>query len=190
MPNIQLSREGRLILAAGAILLAAALVYRFYPALSEAFSVSDEVAVKIRQIRKYQEVIAKQDALRKEKKTLQKRLKSLESSLLAGSTESLAAVNLQDFIKKITSAGNMEIDAIRVLTPESGEGADYTLIPVRFTTISGIRQLKDLLFQIESARQLLIVQELSVDSLEPRRPGEIRATITVAGVMPKSGRQG
>jgi hypothetical protein len=47
--------------------------------------------------------------------------------------------------------------------------------------------LKNLLYQIENSPDLLIIKELSVKSLMPARPGEIEATITVEGVMPKNG---
>jgi hypothetical protein len=185
--NIKLSREQKWIITIGGILLVMASIYRFYPTIQEAASVSDEAAVKIKQIQKYKDVIAKKKGLTAEKKRLENRLDKLEASLLSGSTPSLAAVNLQDFIKKISDAEGIDIRSIRVLGARSEKEQSYILIPVTFTFRSNTRQLKNLLYQIENSPDLLIIKELSVKSLMPARPGEIEATITVEGVMPKNG---
>ena len=181
-----MTKERKYILIAGAVLLACGLVYRFYPALSGYFSVADQAAVKQAQIRKYQSAVAQKKSLQKQKSILQNRLKKLETSLLTGTTASLAAVNLQDFIKKIADANDIEINSTRVMSPESEkEEAKYQLIPVRFSITSGVPQFKNLLYEIETAPRLLIITELSVDSLHTQKPGKIRANITVAGVMPQ-----
>ena len=181
-----MTRERKYILIIGAVLLVCGMLYRFYPAITGFFSVADEAAVKQAQIRKYQSVTAEKKTLQKQKSVLQKRLKKLEGSLLKGTTASLAAVNLQDFIKEIADANEIEISSVRVLSAETGEkDAKYALIPVRFSIISGVRQFKNLLYEIETAPKLLIVTELSVDSFHSQQPGIIRAHITVAGVMPQ-----
>ncbi|MFO7839166.1 MAG: type II secretion system protein GspM [Desulfosalsimonadaceae bacterium] len=181
-----MTRERKYILIAGALLLSLGLIYRFYPVVADFFSVSETVAVKKEQIHKYQKVIAGKKGLQKQKKMLEKRLKTLEKSLLTGTTASLAAVNVQDFIKKIADTEGIDIRSMRVLNPESEkEESKYMMIPVRFSITSGVRQFTNLLWQIESAPRLLIIQELSLDSLASQKPGKIRATVTVAGVMPR-----
>ncbi len=184
---MELTRERKYILIAGAILLACGVVYRFYPVLIEAFSVEEELAVKQAQIHKYQATIAKKRGLQRTKEALEKRLRTLEKSLLTGNTPSLAAVNLQEFIKQVAGAEAIEIDSMRVMSARQEEGSSYTLVPVRFVINSNIRQLKNLLFQIESAPRLLIIRELRVDSKAERIPGKIRTTMTVEGVMAGSG---
>ena len=187
---MQVSRERKYILIIGAILLAFGLIYRFYPALSDVFFLDQEAETLQAQIRKYQSVIAKKEGLQSEKSRLRNRLKSIEKSLLPGSTASLAAVNLQEFIKNAAEAEAIEIDSMRVMSTRQEEGLDYTLVPVRFVINSNGRQLKNLLFQIESAPRLLIIRDLRVDSREERTPGKLRATMTVEGVMPQNGGSG
>lgn len=184
---MELTRERKTILIAGAILLACALLYRFAPAISDAFSVGEEAEVMQAQIRNYQSVIAKQEGLQKEIRNLRDRLQSIEKRLLPGSTASLAAVNLQEFIKKVADAEDIEVDSMRVMSARQEEGARFTLVPVRFVINSNARQLKDLLFQIESGPRLLIVRDLRVDSRAERTPGELRSILTVEGVMPRNG---
>jgi hypothetical protein len=159
--------------------------------LSGFFSVADQVDVKHSQIKKLQSVAAQKMGLQRQKHNLQKRLKKLESSLLKGVTPSLAAVNLQDFIKKISDANEIEISSTRVLSAKTeAEAAKYALIPVRFTLTAGIREFKNLLYEIETAPRLLIITDLSVDTLHSRQPGKIRAHVTVAGVMPQNQESG
>lgn len=180
-----MNRERKYILIAGALLLTMGLIYRFYPVITDVFSVSETVAVKKEQIHKYQKEIAGKKRLQKRKNLLEKRLKTLEKSLLTGTTASLAAVNVQDFIKKVADVEGIEIRSMRVLNPESEkEKSQYMMIPVRFSIASGVREFKNLLYRIESAPRLLIIQDLSLDSLASQKPGKVRATVTVAGVMP------
>ncbi|MFP4533082.1 MAG: type II secretion system protein GspM [Desulfobacterales bacterium] len=188
---MQITRERKYILIIGAVLLACGLVYRFYPALSGFFSVADQAAVKQAQIKKFQSETARKKSLQKQKSILQKRLKKLEGSLLKGTTPSLAAVDLQDFIKKIAEAHEIEISSTRVLNVETeADEAKYALIPVRFSITAGVREFKNLLYEIEAAPRLLIVTDLSVDTLHSQKPGKIRAHVTVAGVMPHAPESG
>jgi len=96
-------------------------------------------------------------------------------------------VNLQEFIKKVADAEDIEIDSMRVMSARQEEGAKITLVPVRFVINSNARQLKDLLFQIESGPRLLIVGDLRIDSRAERTPGALRSVMTVEGVMPGNG---
>jgi len=75
---MELTRERKYLLIAGAILLACALVYRYAPALTDAFSVGEETELMQAQIRKYQSVIAKKKGLQREIRNLHNRLKSIE----------------------------------------------------------------------------------------------------------------
>lgn len=188
---MQISRERKYIFIIGAVLLACGLVYRFYPALSGFFSVADQVEVKHAQIKKFQSVAAQKKSLQKQKSMLQKRLKKIEGSLLKGTTPSLAAVNLQDFIKKIADSNEIEISSTRVLSAKTEEeAAEYALVPVRFSLTAGVREFKNLLYEIETAPRLLIITDLSVDTLHSQQPGKIRAHVTVAGVMPQARESG
>ena len=180
---MELNRERKYILIAGAVLLICGLVYRFYPMFTDIFSVNEKIAVMQAQVQRYQTIIAKKKGLEKDIRSLRNRLKELEKSLLTGTTTSLAAVNLQDFIKKIAEAENIDIETMRVMSIKQKEDAKYTSVPVRFVIESNIRQLKNLLFQIESAPKLLIIRELDMDSLAHRGSGKIRSIITVEGMM-------
>ena len=159
------------------------MLYRFQPLFYDFFSTEEEINIKLKQINTYQSVIEEKNDLQKKQIILKKRLNKLEGGFLTGSTASLAAVKLQDLIKKITEAEDIQIDSIRVLNPRQQDESNYTLIPVRFTIESNIRKLKGMLFQIESAPELLIIRELSIDSLALRTPGKMRASITVEGIM-------
>jgi hypothetical protein len=181
---MNITKERKYILIAGAVLLFLGLIYRFYPDLYDFFSVQEDIAIKQNQVEKYQSVIAGRKDLEKRKNILEKRLKSLEASLLSGRTASLAAVELQEKIKEAgRSAGGINIDSMRVMSTKKPEDSDYTRVPVRFTVTTDIRQLKELLYQLEAGPKLLIVQELRMDSQALRTPGQIRVTMTIEGIM-------
>jgi hypothetical protein len=57
------------------------------------------------------------------------------------------------------------------------------VIPVQFTVISTIGQLKKLLYRIEASPRLLAINQASIAVINPRNPDKIKSTLTVAGLM-------
>ncbi|MBN2245408.1 MAG: hypothetical protein JW755_06155, partial [Candidatus Aminicenantes bacterium] len=86
---------------------------------------------------------------------------------------------------EIVGTGDVQIKRVRVLKPENLEKNYYISIPVEFSIIADIRQLKDLLYKIENYSKYLTVKKLMV-SVGGRDPSEtFQSSITVAGYMKK-----
>jgi hypothetical protein len=190
LSSFEITKERKIILIGGAVLLFLAAVYRFYPLIDPMFSGSDDIRMKQELIGRYQNVAARSEQVDADHVRIRRILSRVESGLLSGATESLAAVEIQNIINTIAAANKIKIDTMQVMRTREAEDAGYAMIPVRFAFGSDIPQLKDLLYGIESHDKLLIVSEIDMGVSAGRRTEDLRSTITVEGVMKKKGVMG
>lgn len=184
LASIPLTKERKIILAAGAILLLLGAIYRFYPNIHAMVSVSDEMAIKQKQVETFSGIVAQRQQIEKENKYFKRQLNKMEARLLAAATPSLAAVEIQKVLNTIGTASNVKFVTMRVMKPEEDEKSEFVRLPVQFSMNSTILQLRDILYQIEASPKLLIVTELDASRSKSRDQDElIRSTITVEGVM-------
>lgn len=90
-------------------------------------------------------------------------LKELESLLLSGDTPSVSASDLQDLVGAITAKEGAKVITMRVLNPETM--GSYTKIPIQMEATGDIQQIVNLITGIQSAKNLLIVNELNMRPL-------------------------
>lgn len=190
LPSLEITRERKIILIAGAVLLLLAAIYRFYPQIQPVFSGSDDIQLKQGIIGRYQNVVGRKEQVDADHARMRRILSRVEAGLLSGATESLAAVEIQNVINTIAAANKIKIDTMQVMRTRDAEDAGYAMIPVRFAFGSDIPQLKDMLYGIESHDKLLIVSDVNLALSVAARNGAIRSTITVEGVMKKKGGTG
>jgi hypothetical protein len=181
-----LSKERKYILILGGILLLLGLIYRYTPSLEGIFTPDDTIELKEQKLDNYRRIAKKRKALEAQLASLRQSLRRAEAGLLSGKTPALAAVEVQNLIKRLVNEKGAQIRTIRVLRPKAeGEGV-YVAIPVQATLQSNIRQLKDVLYGIETSRHLLHVKDLRVRAIGRRRqPDQIQSTLTVEGYLKK-----
>lgn len=171
-------------------MLILAAMYRFYPLISPLFGGSDETLINQEIIGKYQNVVSRDSRADADHARVSRMLSRAEAGLLAGATESLAAVEIQNIINAIAAANNIKVDTMQVMKTRDAGGVGYAMIPVRFTFGSDILQLKEILHRMEAHDKMLVVSEINVGLAVRTRSGDLRSTITVEGVMKKKGATG
>lgn len=186
-----MTTERKYILIGGAILLLLGAVYRFYPDTEMFQPMGGDIALKERKIIKYRQMVQERNKLNAELISLNRALERAESGLLTGETPALAAVDIQNILNDIANRAQVQVQAMRVLTPEesdkeSPEKALYLKIPVQITLISGTRQLKEVLYQIETSLKFLKISEMRVRVNNLRDAEKIYSTLTVEGIMKKA----
>ncbi|MEZ4578084.1 MAG: hypothetical protein R2875_08745 [Desulfobacterales bacterium] len=112
-----MTRERKIILLAGAVLLVIGAMYRFWPAIVSTVSVVDEIAFKTDQVEKYQQIAARKDPVVKENAAVKKQFRLMENRLLTGSTPSLSAVEIQNTLNDIAEAVGVKFSTMRVMRP-------------------------------------------------------------------------
>lgn len=183
MIQLRINKERRLILIAGAVLLFLGLIYRspFFEELTSGAEIDD----KIQRIAKYQSRIPQKEALEQKRRELTRRVEELQKVLLKGNTPALSAVNMQNRLTDIAGSLGMEIKSTSVLKPVPIKNTDLISIAVQFTAELTVKQLKQLLYQIELSDHQLQVKGLQLRKTSGAPVFQLQATITMEGYMLK-----
>jgi len=120
-------------------------------------------------------------------------LKLREPLLLAGTTDSVRASELQQAVQALAAREGTQVITTRVLNPEPL--GPFTKIAIQMEVSGQIDQVTNLIRGIDAADKLLVVDELNIRSLispvaGPRPPNiptpsaqSLRASITVSGFV-------
>lgn len=179
-------KQHRTLLVVGAILLAAGMVYRFYPALGRMAPTGDDLELKLKRLVKYRQRVKSREQLQARQVSLTRQLERAERTLLDADTPALAAVDIQNLINEIVYANNLTVASIRVLKARDAQVKGFLAVPVVVSLKLTVRQMLDLLHRIESAEQLLAVTGLSVRRQTANPEELLTAVLTVEGYMRKS----
>lgn len=183
MIRFPLTRERKYVLLIGAVLLFFGFVYRIFPFFQGFYEGSDQINAKQKQLEKYQRILGQEKQLKGRLSALSKSLKRGESKFLSGRTPSLAAVDMQNILNRITSKSGVDIKSVRVLKAVKQEDERYLSIPVKFSIISTLRHLKEVLYGIEASGKFLTVRAMSINVSSRKNRALLRVEMTVAGFM-------
>jgi Tfp pilus assembly protein PilO len=175
-------RNRRYMVMIAVVLVSLALIYRFLPELKELVSFKEEIELKEARIIKYKKMVREGKGLARKLAALKTNLSQLESRLLSGRSPSLAGVEIQEIIQEIASRSNLRVDRVSVLKPKDIDKTPYISIPVNFSLMLSVRQLKEVLHAIESSRVFLKVTELTVRYHRSLK-WDVQCQVTVAGLM-------
>ncbi|HOO89323.1 MAG TPA: type II secretion system protein GspM [Syntrophales bacterium] len=181
--KISLTRERKYILIGGAILLFFGFVYWVFPFLQGIYDGSTQIEMKEKQLAKYQRTIGEGEELKQRLTALTAALDQGESGFLKGRTSSLAAVDIQNILNAIAAKSDVEIQSKRVLKAEKQDDTAYLIIPVKFSIVSTMRQLKEILYGIEASDKNLMVREMRITVPRGKGKEQLRVDMTVAGFM-------
>ena len=185
MFGLNLNKERKYLLIGGIILLLIGFIYRMLPFFYSFQPAADEILLKKRNIIKYKQMVQKGNELDSKLMVLNRVLDRAESRLLTGKTPALAAVEIQNIINDITSRSDVDIKTTRVLKPEELKATNYLSIPLKFNISCTIRQLKEILYRIETSAKFILAREVRLRTVRRRNMEQIQSTLTVAGFMKK-----
>lgn len=181
-----MNKERKLILIVGAVVLLVGALYRFAPSMGGWLPDDASIEIKRQQIAKFQNKIASEKRLQRERVALSRQLERAERLFLDGTTPALAAVHIQNIINEIANNNDLKIDSLTVqkATPLEDEGIEGIIeVPVQVRTRGTIRQLANLLSKLESGPQLLTVTELQIRRMLRGGDEMLNVYLTVAGYM-------
>jgi Tfp pilus assembly protein PilO len=181
----KLDKQKRILIVAGAVVLFIGVLYRFFPFFENIESLDAEILLKEKNLIKYRQMLKERNDLEAKLDSLNRIIENAESGLLEGKTPALGAVDVQTLLKEITDKNDMEVLTMRVMKPENKEEDIYMIIPVQITIRCSVRQLKEVIYQIESSSRLLRVSDCRIRVIRGRVEGQVQATLTVQGFMNK-----
>ena len=179
-------------LIALAFLLLAGVIYRIWPQIENVSTGENDVAIKRKQLVKYQKMVSSAVVLEKELSLLEVTLKKGEAGLLTGKTPALAAADIQKVLHKIARKSHVEIKSVRVLKPKEVGGSHYLSIPVEVEITGSIRQFKEFLFQVMASSKYLTVQKVRIKVSRRRSRGKnvnlhlMAVKVTINGFLKSS----
>jgi len=185
---VKIDRSRKYLLIAGLVVLLIGAVYRIWPQMQDIFGAGNSIALKERQIVKYQATVKASENLEKDVESLKKALEKGEKGLLTGKTAALAAADIQKVLQEMAEKSQVEIKTVRVLKADSAKGGLYLSVPVQLSIFSTIGQLKEFFYKIMVSAKYLTVEKVAI-TVRRARKGELKrvsANITVNGFLKRT----
>ena len=176
--------RGRLV-ALGLLLIPLILLahYVLTPLVASLVSRGDDLATTREEIVRYQRLISQMPALRDAVERLE-RTRPLAAYLLQGGNRALAAAGLQRNLQQAAQEHGVTILSLRVKNPATDGPLERIAVEARLR--AGTRELRDLLYFIETTTPYLFVEDLSINARQTRRrrvtADVLDVTITLFGL--------
>jgi len=176
--------RGRL-LALSLVLIPLILAVKFvlWPVLQSYASTGEDLISTREEIVHYQRLLGEQPALQEAVARLE-RTRPLSPYLLAGTNRALAAAGLQKQLQDAATEHGVTILSLRVQNPASDGPLERISVEARLRT--GVPELRDLLYWIETARPYLFIENLSINARRAGRrtttPGGREVSLTLHGL--------
>lgn len=178
-----MTKERKFLLIGGILLLLAGAVYRFYPSIPALHLDGNAVVFKERELSKYRKAVQEKKALEALLLSRERALARAESGLLSQKTPALASVEIQNMLNDIADQKGIDIKSMRVVEPKPLGQGEYVTVPLDVTVSGDIRQLKEMLFQIETSPKLLRFSIIRIRVPNIRAPENLYCTFTIEGFM-------
>jgi len=178
-----LSRRERLMVGlalAVAVLLGGWLLV-VEPILEHNRTASELVPAREQVLLQKRELIARRAVINAELQATAARFEKLSQEFLTSATPAVAASELQKIVKDMAAQAKTEVRSERILPP--AERGELLEIPVEIAVSCEIRQLVDLLAQLDGASKLLPVQDIKVRVVNLSQPKELLVTLTISGFI-------
>ena len=178
-----LSRRERMLIVVGILgaLVVAGWTLVVQPLRERHGAAGELIPVREQILTRRLDLVARKSAILAEREAVDARLQNVSTRFLTAATPAVAASELQKLTKDMATQVKTEVRSERILQPvERGELLE---IPIELTVSCEIRQLVDLLAQIERAPKILSVQDLKVRVINVSQPKELLATLTVSGFI-------
>ena len=178
-----LSKRERAIVV-GAVALAILIggwLFVIEPIRARNASTAELLPVRADVLARRRELVGRKIAITAELQAIDQRIEGLSTRFLVAAAPAVAASELQNIAKEMTTAASTETRTERILPPV--ERGDLLEIPIEIAISGEVGQIVNLLDRIEHAPKLLRVNELKVRVMNVSQPKELLATMTLSGFI-------
>jgi len=159
--------------------------------ISPIWSLEDSWALELenkrRLLAKYQALQASKSKVAQADKSMKAMLAKTEAQFLSGNNAAVAASDLQEILKGLTSNHGVQLTSTKVL--QSREAGPYLEVPVQVQISGNIAQLLTLLYHLEHHKKLLFIPELEINAPRwmsgAKDAGLLQINLVVSGVIKK-----
>lgn len=170
----------------GLVAIATVLIFYTYVLIpiGEAKKKADEeIALMQRVLTRYTEVLVNRKSLEASLERTLKNHEELQKRLLPGETPQLGAARLQDIVKRLSEKHNINLRSFRTLEAKEAGIFRKISLQVVFNPISSLRNLTQLIYDLENQDKELMISELDLLISNPRMPNYVQGNLVVSGLM-------
>lgn len=159
----RLSRRERTVVAGGAVISAAALLWTYVaaPAAVRWRAREDAITARSERVVRLRGLIALDSVVDTRLVALRVAAERARSQLLEGETPTLAASNLQLLLGRYAEQSRVTLERVDVASA-LGPGDTLTAVPASITARGELQALVDLLFYVQHGQRLLVIDDLRV----------------------------
>lgn len=175
-----ISREN-FFLYAGGIIAGLIIIYSFAvePAYEKYLENQGKIEQKQVLLNRYKAILKQEDQLKKRVKYIKQEFDKMTTVLLVGAKPSLAASGLQAILEDIIKKARVKITNVRNKKPAKKE--TFYQIPIEITFESTLRELKDIIYNIENSDKFLLVRDLNIRLVKSGNPEKLKVKLVVDG---------
>ncbi len=161
------------------------LVVRFgvFPLMDSLEDGARAIPIREKTLKKYRALTAAASARENDAKSFDARLAEAEKSLLASRTAPLAAAEVQQVIRELTTTAGLQPRSVDFL-PARKLGSDYATASVSLQFTAGMDQVMALLNGIQGHPKALSVEQLRITSMSDLSKKQVIVSLVVAGAAP------
>jgi type II secretory pathway component PulM len=137
---------------------------------------------------KYQSLLQNKERVAQANKAAKTALAQAEEQFLTGANPAVAAADLQEILKNLTSAHGVNLTSTKIL--QSREAGAYLEVPVQVQISGTVAQLVTILYNLEHHKKLLFISELEINAPrwmagQQRDAQPLQINLVVSGVIKK-----
>ncbi|MBA4372810.1 MAG: hypothetical protein C0402_08080 [Thermodesulfovibrio sp.] len=170
----------RRYLLLGIALAVTIIAFDRYFLMPKAESMREELTVASGGLKKDEQFIRTALVPEKDVAAAAEAISQLEKRMIREKTEFLASVRLQDDVSTMAGKAGLRIQTTRSLP--SAKLGNYLAIPLYFEGNGTIKQVSDLLKELESGTLLIKVDKLNIGITNIQNPKELKFKMQVSGV--------
>jgi len=159
-------------------------VFGIVPLVEVKKKAEEEITLKKRVIRQYEEYIRNRKKVEEELDRTLKQYEGVQQRLLSGETPQLGAANLQEIVKRLSEKNGISIRSFRILEPKEIHVYRKISLHIEITPITSMLILGQFIQDVEHhGKKLLMISEMDLLIFNPRVPNTIQGSLVISGLM-------
>lgn len=169
------------IVGAGSLILL--VFFGVSPLIEETGKMREDIAMKRRNIQKYDEFLQNRKAIEEDLQRTQKQYDEIQKRLFPGETPQIGAAALQEIVKKLGDKNGIVIRSFRIVEPKETVPYRKVSIQIEFNPVNNMLSLGQFIYDLENHEKKLMITEMDFLVFNIRAPGNIQGSLVVTGLM-------
>ena len=159
------------------------LFFVVFPMVEEAKRMSNEIAVRQRNIRKAEDFLRSRKSIEDDFLQAQKRNEEIQQRLLPGETPQVGAAALQEIVRKVGDKNGIVIRSFRMVEPKEAAPFRKVSVQIDFNPVNNLLSVGQFINDVENYEKKLMITEMNLLVFNVRTPNNIQGSLVVTGLM-------